>query len=46
MEKIAESDAWFQANLMSIRQKRSDYYADWMKLEEAKRPRLAPEDGR
>ena len=46
VEKIAESDAWFQANLMSIRQKRSDYYADWMKLEEAKRPRLAPEDGR
>lgn len=44
--KTAESDAWAAENMMSIRQKRSEYYADWMKKPEAERPRLLAEDGR
>jgi hypothetical protein len=44
--KTAESDAWAAANMTSIRQKRTEYYGDWMKKAEAERPRLRPEDGR
>jgi hypothetical protein len=44
--KNAESDAWAAENMTSIRQKRSEYYGDWMKKPEAERPRLALEDGR
>jgi hypothetical protein len=44
--KTAESDAWAAANMTSIRQKRTEYYGDWMKRAEAERPRLQSEDGR
>jgi hypothetical protein len=46
VEKSAESDAWAVANMPSIQSKRTEYYRDWIKQEEAKKPRLLPEDGR
>ena len=46
VEKTAESDNWAAANMQSILSKRGDYYGDWMKQEEAKRPRMLAEDGR
>lgn len=44
--KSAESDAWAASNMMSVREKRTSYYGDWMKKPEAERPRLMPEDGK
>jgi len=44
--KSAESDAWAATNMMSVREKRTSYYGDWMKKPEAERPRLMPEDGK
>jgi hypothetical protein len=44
--KIPESDAWAAANMMSIRQKRSEFYGEWVKQPEATRPHLRAEDGR
>jgi hypothetical protein len=44
--KTADSEAWFKGNLQSIRDKRSDYYSEWMKQDAATRPHLAPDDGR
>ena len=44
--KGPESDAWAASNMMSIRQKRTEYYADWMKKPDAERPQLRPEDGK
>jgi hypothetical protein len=44
--KIPESDAWAAANMTSIRQKRSEYYGEWVKQPEAARPHLRAEDGR
>ena len=44
--KSAESDAWASTNMMSVREKRTSYYGDWMKKPEAERPRLLAEDGK
>ena len=42
----AESNVWASTNMMSIREKRTSYFGDWMKKPEAERPALKPEDGR
>jgi hypothetical protein len=46
VEKTADSDAWMQDNIESIRSKHAEYYPEWMDLPADERVRLLPEDGR
>jgi hypothetical protein len=46
VEKTPASDNWALDNMASIQSKRTEYYADWMKLPAADRPHLLGEDGK
>jgi len=46
VEKVADSEAWAQENMESIRSKYADYHPKWMEKPEEERPVLFAEDGR
>ena len=45
VEKIPATDSWAAENIADIQDKQARYYAEWMKKNEADRPRLTLEDG-
>ncbi len=46
VEKSPESDIWFNSNMKSIQSKNTKYYQDWIKKDDAEKPKLLPQDGK